>query len=98
MNHAKKTVDHPGGEVLSVVLRNAPLAIVGVDREGVITLCEGKLLQSLGTSPGENLGRSVFELWKSCPGLLGNIRRALSGESIAAIEEIKGVVLEAQYS
>ncbi len=66
---------------LQTMVRNAPIVIYGVDRQGVFTLSEGKGLAALGFKPGEIVGRSAFEVYRKRPDILENFRRALAGET-----------------
>lgn len=85
-------------EWLRTVVSNAPIMLWAVDHDGMFTLSEGKALESLGYQPGEEVGKSFFEINRHRPDLLRNIRRALKGETFSAIAEpVKGVVFETHY-
>jgi diguanylate cyclase (GGDEF)-like protein/PAS domain S-box-containing protein len=78
------------------VVTQAPLVIWAMDREGVFSLTEGTGLSSLGLQRGELVGRSVDEVYSEVPELLDNVRRALSGEQVAALVQIGGLVFDSQ--
>src|SRR5262249_59710919 len=54
-------------ERLRTVVANAPIVLFAVDRDGHITLSEGRGLQALGLAPGEVVGCSAFELYEHAP-------------------------------
>lgn len=69
-------------DLLSAVVRAAPVIILATDREGVFTLSDGRALARVGLEPGEVVGRSAFDMYEDVPGRADAIRRALSGESV----------------
>jgi diguanylate cyclase (GGDEF)-like protein/PAS domain S-box-containing protein len=66
---------------LRATINAAPLILLATDADGVITLSEGKGLESLGLEPGEVVGRSLFDVYAERPELIGDARRALAGET-----------------
>jgi PAS domain S-box-containing protein len=92
---------------LRAVLSNAPITIFATDSDGVFTLSEGKGLERTGLKPGENVGVSAFDLYGSFSFVeatgrvtTGNevIRRALAGETVTALTELRGVCFENRIS
>ncbi len=79
---------------LDLALEHAPIIVWAVDANGIITLSQGKGVAALGFRPGEIEGKSVYELYGQNPGVLSNMRRALSGESFHVYTEVGGAVLE----
>jgi len=85
-------------EQLRAVISSLPIALWAIDRDGRITLSEGKLLERLGFVPGQLVGQSVFELYKDAPQVLDVIRRALAGEvAIALSTEAHGITFDSHY-
>jgi PAS domain S-box-containing protein len=78
---------------LATIVTNAPLAVWSVDAQGLLTLSEGAALTSLGMLPGQNLGRSVYEVHRDDPRALDAHRRVLLGESVEYATEHGGVRL-----
>ena len=66
-------------ETLHAALRAAPLLVWATNKDGKLTLAEGKGLENLGIAPGEAVGRSIFELYSSQPNILENMARVLAG-------------------
>ena len=62
------------------VVSNAPVIIVQINPEGIITLYEGKGLAAMGMKPGEGEGQSWFELFRNDKELCDHVRRAIAGE------------------
>ncbi|HEY2712974.1 MAG TPA: PAS domain S-box protein [Chthoniobacterales bacterium] len=69
------------------LIANAPVVLFALDRSGLVTLSEGKGLETFGVTPGELVGRSIFDLYHDSPGLHANVRRALDGEAVTFITE-----------
>jgi two-component system, cell cycle sensor histidine kinase and response regulator CckA len=86
-------------ERLRTVVNNAPIIIWGVNREGVLTLLEGKALEQIGFQPEDFVGLSVFDISDSrVPQIGKQFERALQGESLTTIEFLRGRTLEMRYS
>ncbi len=64
-------------EQLQVVINNIPVAIWTVNKDGIITLSEGKALSDMGLKPGEHVGQSVFEIYKDRPEQIDYVRPVL---------------------
>ena len=69
------------------LIANAPVVLFALDGSGVVTLSEGKGLETFGVKPGELIGQSIFDLYHDSPGLHANARRALDGEAVTFITE-----------
>ncbi|QYJ15822.1 hypothetical protein Rxycam_01650 [Rubrobacter xylanophilus DSM 9941] len=83
---------------LRAVVAGSPVTIFALDASGAFTLAEGRGLERMGLLPDEVVGRSAFELIGDDPRLVGDLRRALAGESLATVAEFAGVVLELHLS
>jgi diguanylate cyclase (GGDEF)-like protein/PAS domain S-box-containing protein len=70
-------------EALRALMSSAPVILYAADAAGTITLSEGKGLAALGLTPGETVGRSVFEFSDSDSLMQENTRRALAGETVS---------------
>lgn len=85
-------------ERLRTVIHNVPVVLFAVDREGVFKLSEGKGLERIGLESRDIVGRSIFEVFRDEPEILGNTRRALSGEEFSATVDLAGLRFETRYS
>jgi diguanylate cyclase (GGDEF)-like protein/PAS domain S-box-containing protein len=83
---------------LRAVVANAPIVLFSIDRTGVFTLSEGKGLEPLGLSPGEVVGRSVYDLYRDNPEIIASVQRALAGDTVTSIAEVAGLVYETYYA
>ncbi len=83
---------------LRTVVSSASLVLFALDREGIFTLAEGEGLKPLGLKPGELVGQSIFDVYKDVPQILGNFKRALNGEAVAAIVDVGNLTFEGRYS
>src|SRR5215831_4462576 len=76
------------------LIANTPVILFALDRSGVLTLSEGKGLDTFGVKPGELVGQSIFDLYHDSPDLHSNARRALAGESVTFVTEAKNHFFE----
>ncbi|HJY53066.1 MAG TPA: GAF domain-containing protein [Candidatus Udaeobacter sp.] len=76
------------------LIANAPVILFALDRSGMLTLSEGKGLDTFGVKPGELVGQSIFDLYHDSPDLHSNARRALAGESVTFVTEAKNQFFE----
>ncbi|HTI50618.1 MAG TPA: PAS domain-containing protein [Planctomycetaceae bacterium] len=83
---------------LQQVINSAPVVLFAVDRQGIFTLSEGKGLAALGLLPGEAVGKSAFVRYGDNPEVIETIRRALGGEDVTAVGEIRGRIYECRCS
>ncbi|MCC6647136.1 MAG: response regulator [Polyangiaceae bacterium] len=82
---------------LHSVIGAMPIVLWAVDVDGVITLSEGQALMSLGLSPGQLVGRSVYEVYAASPEAVDAIRRAMRGEAQAGEVEVGGRTWSNRY-
>ncbi|HEY6808054.1 MAG TPA: PAS domain S-box protein [Gemmatimonadales bacterium] len=80
---------------LRAVVSGAPIVLLALNRDGIVTLSEGKALAALGRVPGDLVGRSVFEMYADVPPLRRMFQRALGGESVNELVQRGPVMLEA---
>jgi PAS domain S-box-containing protein len=73
---------------LRTVIGNAPIVLFGFDREGRLTVGEGRALSAAGVRAADVAGRSVFEVYRDVPVILEHARRALAGESFTETVEL----------
>ena len=88
-------------ERLSDVINNTPVMLFAYDKEGVITLAEGRAtLGLLGVEPSAAIGLNINEVMKDSPEALEHVRRGLAGETFAGIIELPtmGIWVEARYA
>jgi len=95
-NHRQREEIQAKEERLRAVVTAAPILLLRTDASGVFTLLEGKALERLEVSPEGVLGRSVFEVFSGFPGIVADFRRALSGQPVRAIAEIRNTIFEAE--
>jgi PAS domain S-box-containing protein len=90
---------HQSERRLRMVVSNIPVILFAIDPKGVVTLVEGKGLQSIGIRPEELVGKNLFELAKSNPSIVESVKKALSGiEFTRRIDSAKGKIFETIYS
>ncbi len=83
---------------LRTVVTNVSVVLFAVDKNGIVTLSEGRGLDALGVKPGENVGKSIDEIYSDTPQVAENLRRALAGESFTDVLLIRDLYYETHYS
>lgn len=84
-------------ELLRTIIANLPIIVFAVDRNGIITLSEGKGLERLGRKPGELVGQAVLDVYGDVPEMEQELFQALNGEPGLVHLEIGGLALEAWH-
>lgn len=85
-------------QLLHTVISNAPVILYAIDRDGTITLADGKGLAAFGFRSSEIQGQSGYERFRKLPEVLTHLRRVLSGEEFSAIIEAGGFVHDVHYA
>ncbi|MFA5897560.1 MAG: ATP-binding protein [Hyphomicrobium sp.] len=80
------------------VVTSLPVVFWAIDRDGYVTLVQGKGLELVNLKSAELLGRSVLELYRDVPEVIENTERALRGETFNAIVGVREAVVEMWYS
>ena len=70
-------------EKFRTLVTNIEEIIYAIDKDGIFLLSEGRGLSRLDLTPGEVVGKSVFDLYKGYPAMLSNIRQALNGKTVS---------------
>jgi PAS domain S-box-containing protein len=82
---------------MHAVIKAAPLVIWAVDKEGVFSFSEGKMLEKIGLNAGQVVGQSLFELFRENKGIIRDAKMALAGELVFSHTTYKGIVFENRY-
>ena len=69
------------------LIANAPVVLFTLDGSGIVTLSEGKGLETFGVKPGELVGQSIFDLYHDSPGLHCQCPACFGGEAVTFITE-----------
>ncbi len=80
--------------LLQTVVTNAPIIVYALDKDGVITLSEGKGLEAVGRKPGQTNGQSIFDFSFEESDRLENIRCVLAGSEKRWLWQLGGLVYE----
>jgi diguanylate cyclase (GGDEF)-like protein len=84
-------------EIYQTILSNTPTIFFTTNKEGILTITEGQGLQVLGRRPGQNVGRSIFDLYRHVPALIHAVHRALEGETLREQIQIGSAFFEALF-
>ena len=83
---------------LSQFLTSVPMILWAADKNGVVTLSEGKGLGDLGLKPGEAVGWDLLNRQEGEADSVPYVRRALAGESCSAVTRFGDRTIETQYA
>lgn len=84
-------------ERLHTIVSNVPLILFAFDRQGIVTLAEGKGLVTLGVESIPFAQQSVFDVFYREPIILADIRRALQGEAVNTTVTLRGFTWDVRY-
>jgi len=83
---------------LSAVVANAPVILLALDADGIITMAEGRDLASVRRGAESILGRSLFDVFHDLPSMAEHARQALAGHEHTAQSSFDGIVLETHWT
>jgi PAS domain S-box-containing protein len=69
-------------EQLKLIVKNAPIVLWSLDKEGRFTLSEGKGLEKLGFNAGDAVGLSAFELYSFNQNFIEHLHKTFAGEAV----------------
>ncbi|APR84093.1 ATPase-like:Histidine kinase A [Minicystis rosea] len=81
---------------LQTILAHAPIALVLIDAQGIIEMAEGRALDALGDT-SKDVGASIFQLYPDHPWITDSVRRALAGEPVSTMGEVRGAWLNGYF-
>jgi len=81
-------------ERLTTVVSNAPIVLFALDRDGGVTLLEGKGLDVLGLRSEELIGGSIDDVFAAAPEFQESMRRALAGEIVNEVATYGDLIFE----
>ena len=76
---------HEAEARLRAALDTAPAAVGILNQDGVFTMITGTALDALGLPPGQIVGKSAFDIFKTTSDFGDRLRRALSGEKSRSV-------------
>ena len=82
---------------LRTVVKNSPLMVFALNRQGEFTLAEGKALDSPGGLPEVLIGQSIFEVYSDLPSMLHGVRDGLEGRPASAQLDVGEFTFEIRY-
>ncbi len=82
---------------LRSIVNSAPVALLAVDAQGMVTFEDGQVLGKVGIKPGAHVHCAAAEVYKDFPLMVENIGRALAGEEFSSVLDFASAVFECQY-
>lgn len=83
---------------LRTITDNLPIILFGIDKNGILTMSEGKGLAKLGLKPGQAVGMDAFEMYKDHPEIVSNLHDALNGKSYTFTQSVGDVKLQTWFN
>jgi PAS domain-containing protein len=83
---------------LRTLITNAPVIMFALDRDGVVTLFEGRGAAMLKRSPEERIGKPLLDFVGNSQHAQEAIGQALEGRIVAGEMLLEGTLFETQYS
>jgi signal transduction histidine kinase len=83
---------------LRTLVTHAPVILFSLDKRGVFTLMEGSGLGAMGFTPGQYVGKSIFDVFKDNTFLLDDVRRGLDGASVRNLINIGDQAFDVYYA
>ncbi|MDX1958608.1 MAG: adenylate/guanylate cyclase domain-containing protein [Leptospiraceae bacterium] len=83
---------------LTSVLETTPIILFATDKEGIVTLCEGKALIHIGIQRGQANGISIFDLFEDKPNSVEAAKKALLGKNTIIIESLERNTFEVNFN
>jgi PAS domain S-box-containing protein len=80
------------------VINSAPIALLAVDAEGLITFEDGQALEAMGATASEHLDRPALKVYEDFPLMRENMQRAQSGETFSSTLEFASTVFECRFT
>jgi PAS domain S-box-containing protein len=77
-----------GEQRLQMLISHLPMILFALDRQGCFTLLRGRGLELLSLGQDELVGESAFEYYQDQLPFLGDLQRALRGESFSSITQL----------
>lgn len=81
---------------VQALFANVPALLFALDRAGTITLAAGRGLTLFGEESSGIVGTNVFERFSNRPEVAEGLTRALAGESVSGLVELRGYAFEVQ--
>lgn len=83
---------------LHSVINTTPIILWSLNKDGLVTLSEGRALEQLGLEPGQIVGQSVFDIYATDPEALEAIQRCMEGEEFSIDIEVGGCIWNNHYT
>ena len=83
---------------LNIVVTNIPIVLWAVSKDGILTMAEGKGLESASIPARRGVGKSIYRLFKKRTDILSSIERALDGDEHTQIFKMRDRLFETSFT
>lgn len=83
---------------VKTIIEHAPIVVFSVDRTGVLTLIDGAVQSTIGSTKEALEGLNMFDFLQDRPDIADIIRRALAGEVLTVEMQVGERCLEVRYA
>ncbi|MDM8526586.1 GAF domain-containing protein [Anaerolineales bacterium HSG24] len=97
-NSKTKRALHVSRQQLKSVVTSVPLILWSTNSNRVLTLLEGKGLQTLYLEPEQLIGRPVDDLFRDYPEILNYNNQALDGQSVGVLITVNQIIYEILFT
>lgn len=85
-------------DTLESLINFSPIVIFTIDLDGKILLSIGGGLYLIGSAPGKNVGKNIWEIYKDVPAIIRNLNRAFAGERFSETVKTGDIYFETLYA
>lgn len=89
---------HESEARLRTIIRGAPILLLSIDADGIITFEEGPVLRPIGVQPGEHVGQSLRSAYGRFPQLVQAALRAQKGKEFSALVHLGSMPFDFWFS
>lgn len=89
---------HESEARLRTIIRGAPILLLSLNAEGIITFEEGPVLQPIGVQPGEHVGQPLERAYGRFPHLVQAAQRGLRGKEVSALVHLGSMPFDFWFS
>lgn len=84
-------------QLLHNIINTLPIILMVINTKGKISLCEGRGLKVIGIKETQAIGKSIFRLYRHYPVVIRSLERALKGEEMISISEVRNIAFQTWY-
>jgi two-component system cell cycle sensor histidine kinase/response regulator CckA len=84
-------------DLLTQAIDSAPVYVVAFDRNGIVTIARGRGAPGQQRFASDLVGRSMFDLYRDEPSIIGAVQAALAGKEVELVLDYEGRRIQGAY-